>query len=210
MIEPINTLCAQLAKLPGVGAKSAQRLAYYILDMSEASARELAQSIINAKEKVRYCPICGNYTDREPCAICADEKRSGEHDFSLTKNDVQNLGMICVVEDPREVFAMEKLREYRGRYHVLHGAISPTDGIGPGDIRIKELIERVDAGGVKEVILATNPDVKGEATASYIARILKPKGVRVTRIAHGVPIGGSLEYVDEMTLLKAVEGRREL
>ena len=194
MIEPINTLCAQLAKLPGVGAKSAQRLAYYILDMSEASARELAQSIINAKEKVRYCPICGNYTDREPCAICADEKRSGE--------------VICVVEDPKEVFAMEKLREYRGRYHVLHGAISPTDGIGPGDIRIKELIERVDAGGVKEVILATNPDVKGEATASYIARILK--GVRVTRIAHGVPIGGSLEYVDEMTLLKAVEGRREL
>ena len=196
MIEPINTLCAQLAKLPGVGAKSAQRLAYYILDMSEASARELAQSIINAKEKVRYCPICGNYTDREPCAICADEKRSGE--------------VICVVEDPKEVFAMEKLREYRGRYHVLHGAISPTDGIGPGDIRIKELIERVDAGGVKEVILATNPEVKGEATASYIARILKPKGVRVTRIAHGVPIGGSLEYVDEMTLLKAVEGRREL
>ena len=196
MIEPINTLCAQLAKLPGVGAKSAQRLAYYILDMSEASARELAQSIINAKEKVRYCPICGNYTDREPCAICADEKRSGE--------------VICVVEDPREVFAMEKLREYRGRYHVLHGATSPTDGIGPGDIRIKELIERVDAGGVKEVILATNPDVKGEATASYIARILKPKGVRVTRIAHGVPIGGSLEYVDEMTLLKAVEDRREL
>ena len=196
MIEPINTLCAQLAKLPGVGAKSAQRLAYYILDMSEASARERAQSIINAKEKVRYCPICGNYTDREPCAICADEKRSGE--------------VICVVEDPKEVFAMEKLREYRGRYHVLHGAISPTDGIGPGDIRIKELIERVDAGGVKEVILATNPDVKGEATASYIARILKPKGVRVTRIAHGVPIGGSLEYVDEMTLLKAVEGRREL
>ena len=196
MIEPINTLCAQLAKLPGVGAKSAQRLAYYILDMSEASARELAQSIINAKEKVRYCPICGNYTDREPCAICADEKRSGE--------------VICVVEDPKEVFAMEKLREYRGRYHVLHGAIYPTDGIGPGDIRIKELIERVDAGGVKEVILATNPDVKGEATASYIARILKPKGVRVTRIAHGVPIGGSLEYVDEMTLLKAVEGRREL
>ena len=196
MIEPINTLCAQLAKLPGVGAEGAQRLAYYILDMSEASARELAQSIINAKEKVRYCPICGNYTDREPCAICADEKRSGE--------------VICVVEDPKEVFAMEKLREYRGRYHVLHGARSPTDGIGPGDIRIKELIERVDAGGVKEVILATNPDVKGEATASYIARILKPKGVRVTRIAHGVPIGGSLEYVDEMTLLKAVEGRREL
>lgn len=195
-IEPINTLCAQLAKLPGVGSKSAQRLAYFILDMPASSAKELAEAIIRAKDAVRYCPICGNYTDVEPCAICTDEKRSDD--------------VICVVEDPKEVFAMEKLREYRGRYHVLHGAISPTDGIGPGDIRIKELIERVDKGSVHEVILATNPDVKGEATASYIARILKPKGVRVTRIAHGVPIGGNLEYVDEMTLLKAVEGRRDM
>ena len=195
-IEPINTLCAQLAKLPGVGSKSAQRLAYFILDMPASSAKELAEAIIRAKDTVRYCPICGNYTDVEPCAICTDEKRSDD--------------VICVVEDPKEVFAMEKLREYRGRYHVLHGAISPTEGIGPGDIRIKELIERVDKGSVHEVILATNPDVKGEATASYIARILKPKGVRVTRIAHGVPIGGNLEYVDEMTLLKAVEGRRDM
>ena len=195
-IEPINTLCAQLAKLPGVGSKSAQRLAYFILDMPASSAKELAEAIIRAKDTVRYCPICGNYTDVEPCAICTDEKRSDD--------------VICVVEDPKEVFAMEKLREYRGRYHVLHGAIAPTDGIGPGDIRIKELIERVDKGSVHEVILATNPDVKGEATASYIARILKPKGVRVTRIAHGVPIGGNLEYVDEMTLLKAVEGRRDM
>ena len=195
-IEPINTLCAQLEKLPGVGSKSAQRLAYFILDMPASSAKELAEAIIRAKDTVRYCPICGNYTDVEPCAICTDEKRSDD--------------VICVVEDPKEVFAMEKLREYRGRYHVLHGAISPTDGIGPGDIRIKELIERVDKGSVHEVILATNPDVKGEATASYIARILKPKGVRVTRIAHGVPIGGNLEYVDEMTLLKAVEGRRDM
>ena len=195
-IEPINTLCAQLAKLPGVGSKSAQRLAYFILDMPASSAKELAEAIIRAKDTVRYCPICGNYTDVEPCAICTDEKRSDD--------------VICVVEDPKEVFAMEKLREYRGRYHVLHGAISPTDGIGPGDIRIKELIERVDKGSVHEVILATNPDVKGEATASYIARILKPKGVRVTRIAHGVPIGGNLEYVDEMTLLKAVEGRWDM
>lgn len=195
-IEPINTLCAQLAKLPGVGSKSAQRLAYFILDMPASSAKELAEAIIRAKDTVRYCPICGNYTDVEPCAICTDEKRSDD--------------VICVVEDPKEVFAMEKLREYRGRYHVLHGAISPTDRIGPGDIRIKELIERVDKGSVHEVILATNPDVKGEATASYIARILKPKGVRVTRIAHGVPIGGNLEYVDEMTLLKAVEGRRDM
>ena len=164
--------------------------------MPASSAKELAEAIIRAKDTVRYCPICGNYTDVEPCAICTDEKRSDD--------------VICVVEDPKEVFAMEKLREYRGRYHVLHGAISPTDGIGPGDIRIKELIERVDKGSVHEVILATNPDVKGEATASYIARILKPKGVRVTRIAHGVPIGGNLEYVDEMTLLKAVEGRRDM
>ena len=195
-IEPINTLCAQLAKLPGVGSKSAQRLAYFILDMPASSAKELAEAIIRAKDTVRYCPICGNYTDVEPCAICTDEKRSDD--------------VICVVEDPKEVFAMEKLREYRGRYHVLHGAISPTDGIGPGDIRIKELIERVDKGSVHEVILATNPDVKGEATASYIARILKPKGVRVTRIAHGVPIGGNHEYVDEMPLLNAVEGRREM
>ena len=195
-IEPINTLCAQLAKLPGVGSKSAQRLAYFILDMPASSAKELAEAIIRAKDTVRYCPICGNYTDVEPCAICTDEQRRDD--------------AICVVEDPKEVFAMEKLREYRGRYHVLHGAISPTDGIGPGDIRIKELIERVDKGSVHEVILATNPDVKGEATASYIARILKPKGVRVTRIAHGVPIGGNLEYVDEMTLLKAVEGRRDM
>ena len=195
-IEPINTLCAQLAKLPGVGSKSAQRLDYFILDMPASSAKELAEAIIRAKDTVRYCPICGNYTDVEPCAICTDEKRSDD--------------VICVVEDPKEVFAMEKLREYKGRYHVLHGAISPTDGIGPGDIRIKELIERVDKGSVHEVILATNPDVKGEATASYIARILKPKGVRVTRIAHGVPIGGNLEYVEEMTLLKAVEGRRDM
>lgn len=195
-IEPINTLVAQLARLPGVGTKSAQRLAYFILEMPETGVRELASSIVRAKETVRYCPICGNYTDVEPCAICSDRERTDE--------------TLCVVEDPRDVFAMEKLREYRGKYHVLHGALSPTDGIGPDDIRLKELVARVDAGNVREVIIATNPDIKGEATASYIARLLKPKGVRVTRIAHGVPIGGNLEYVDEMTLLKAVEGRREM
>ena len=170
-IEAINALTMQLARLPGIGAKSAQRLAYHIL-------------------------ICGNYTDVEPCAICADAAR---------KSDV-----LCVVRDARDVFAMEKLREFRGKYHVLHGTISPMDGIGPDDIRIKELLQRVEQEGVNEVILATNPDVEGEATASYIARLLKPKGVRVTRIAHGIPIGGNLEYVDEMTLLKAVEGRREM
>ena len=195
-IEAINALTMQLARLPGIGAKSAQRLAYHILDMPEGNARELAAAITRARDTVRYCPICGNYTDVEPCAICADAAR---------KNDV-----LCVVRDARDVFAMEKLREFRGKYHVLHGTISPMDGIGPDDIRIKELLQRVEQEGVNEVILATNPDVEGEATASYIARLLKPKGVRVTRIAHGIPIGGNLEYVDEMTLLKAVEGRREM
>ncbi len=195
-IEAINALTIQLARLPGIGAKSAQRLAYHILDMPEGNARELAAAITRARDTVRYCPICGNYTDVEPCAICADAAR---------KSDV-----LCVVRDARDVFAMEKLREFRGKYHVLHGTISPMDGIGPDDIRIKELLQRVEQEGVNEVILATNPDVEGEATASYIARLLKPKGVRVTRIAHGIPIGGNLEYVDEMTLLKAVEGRREM
>lgn len=195
-IEAINALTMQLARLPGIGAKSAQRLAYHILDMPEGNARELAAAITRARDTVRYCPICGNYTDVEPCAICADAAR---------KSDV-----LCVVRDARDVFAMEKLREFRGKYHVLHGTISPMDGIGPDDIRIKELLQRVEQEGVNEVILATNPDMEGEATASYIARLLKPKGVRVTRIAHGIPIGGNLEYVDEMTLLKAVEGRREM
>ena len=195
-IEAINALTMQLARLPGIGAKSAQRLAYHILDMPEGNARELAAAITRARDTVRYCPICGNYTDVEPCAICADAAR---------KSDV-----LCVVRDARDVFAMEKLREFRGKYHVLHGTISPMDGIGPDDIRIKELLQRVEQEGVNEVILATNPDVEGEGTASYIARLLKPKGVRVTRIAHGIPIGGNLEYVDEMTLLKAVEGRREM
>ena len=186
----------QLSRLPGIGTKSAQRLAYFILDMPDGKARELASSIVRARDCIRYCPICGNYTDVAPCAICADTHRSEE--------------TICVVEEARDVLSMEKLREYRGKYHVLHGAISPTDGIGPGDIRIKELMARAEPGVVKEVILATNPDVKGEATASYIARLLKPKGIRVTRIAHGIPIGGNLEYVDEMTLLKAMEGRRDM
>ena len=195
-IEAINALTMQLARLPGIGAKSAQLLAYHILDMPEGNARELAAAITRARDTVRYCPICGNYTDVEPCTICADAAR---------KSDV-----LCVVRDARDVFAMEKLREFRGKYHVLHGTISPMDGIGPDDIRIKELLQRVEQEGVNEVILATNPDVEGEATASYIARLLKPKGVRVTRIAHGIPIGGNLEYVDEMTLLKAVEGRREM
>ncbi len=194
--DPISGLVSQLSRLPGIGTKSAQRLAYHILDMPEAAARELAASIITAKEKIHYCSICGNYTDVDPCAVCNDPKRK--------------CGILCVVRDARDVFAMEKMREFGGQYHVLHGTISPIDGVGPDDIRIKELIERVRGGDVQEVVLATNPDVEGEATAVYISKLLKPLNVKVTRIAHGIPIGGNLEYVDEVTLFKAMEGRREM
>lgn len=196
MADPISALAAQLSRLPGIGAKSAQRLAYFILDMPEQGAREIAAAINHARDRVHHCPVCGGYTESDPCHICRDESRRG--------------GAICVVKDAKDIAAMEKMREFRGAYHVLGGAISPMDGIGPDDIRIKELLDRVDGGNVTEVILATNPDVEGEATAVYISRLLKPRGVRVTRIAHGIPIGGNLEYVDEMTLLKAVEGRREM
>ena len=195
-IEPIRNLASQLARLPGIGGKSALRLAYYILDMPDAVARELANAITEARDKVRYCAVCGNYTDVEPCAICADGQRRDE--------------IICVVEDAKDVLAMEKMREFHGKYHVLGGVVSPIDGIGPEDLRIEELVCRIQATPVKEIVLATNPDVEGEATASYIARLLRPYGVRVTRIAHGIPIGGNLEYVDEMTLFKAMEGRREI
>ena len=194
--DPIQSLAQQLARLPGIGAKSAQRLAYHILDMPETTARELAAAILKARNEVHPCPICGAYTSQDPCPICADRERES--------------GIICVVQEARDVAAMEKMREFRGKYHVLQGAISPMEGIGPEDIRIKELLDRVEQGGVQEVILATNPDVEGEATAVYLARLLKEKGVRCTRIAHGVPIGGSLEYIDEMTLYKAMEGRREM
>lgn len=195
-LEPLTVLTAQLARLPGIGAKSAQRLAYHMLDMPETNARELAAAIVRAREEIGFCPICGGYTDVKPCALCADETRRN--------------GVLCVVRDARDVQSMEKMREYRGLYHVLGGTISPMDGVGPDDIRIKELLERVDAGGVKEVILATNPDVEGEATAVYISKLLKQKGIRATRIAHGIPIGGNLEYIDEMTLCKAFEGRRDM
>ncbi len=195
-IEPIARLTAQLARLPGIGMKSAQRLAYHMLEMPKTQASELAEAILHAREKVFCCPICGSYTDRDPCALCADSARDN--------------GVICVVQDARDVLAMEKSREFSGRYHVLHGYLSPMDGIGPDDIRIRELLERLDRGNVKEVILATNPDVEGEATASYIAKLLKEKGVKVTRIAHGIPIGGNLEYIDEVTLAKALTGRREM
>ena len=195
-IEPIEKLTTQLARLPGIGNKTAQRLAYHILGVPEAQALELADAIIAARRDVHDCPICGTYTDVTPCAICADEKRDGS--------------VICVVCDPRDVTAMEKTREFSGKYHVLQGVLSPMDGVGPNDIRINELVERVKKGGVREVILATNPDVEGEATASYIARLLKPMGVACTRIAHGIPIGGNLEYTDEETLAKALEGRRAI
>ncbi|HWR24451.1 MAG TPA: recombination mediator RecR [Feifaniaceae bacterium] len=195
-IEPIARLTAQLARLPGIGMKSAQRLAYHMLEVPKSQASELAEAILHAREKVFCCPVCGGYTDSNPCALCADAARDN--------------GVICVVQDARDVLAMEKSREFGGRYHVLHGSLSPMDGVGPEDIRIRELMERVDRGGVKEVILATNPDVEGEATASYIAKLLKVKNVRVTRIAHGIPIGGNLEYIDEVTLGKALTGRREM
>ena len=195
-VEAISRLVNQLSKLPGVGRKTAQRLAYHIISQPEEQVRELAVAIFNGKKQVHFCPVCGNFTDVDPCAICADPNR---------RRDV-----ICVVKDPRDVNAMDRMRDYHGLYHVLHGVISPMDGVGPDDIRIRELMERLSSGEVKEVVLATNPDVEGEATAAYIARLIKPMDVRVTRIAHGVPVGGELEYTDEVTLLRAFQGRREI
>ena len=195
-IESIEKLTTQLSRLPGIGRKTAQRLAYYLLGVPREQAQELAQAILQAREQVHCCPLCGTYTDKEKCELCTDPGRSDE--------------VICVVAEPRDVIAMEKTREFRGRYHVLFGVLSPMEGLGPGDIRINELLEKCKGGKVKEVILATNPDVEGEATASYIARLLKPLGVKATRIAHGIPIGGNLEYTDEVTLAKALEGRRSL
>ena len=195
-VEAISRLVNQLSKLPGIGKKTAQRLAYHIISQPEDQVKELAVAIYNGKKQVHFCPVCGNFTDVDPCAICSDPNR---------RKDV-----ICVVKDPRDVNAMERMRDYNGLYHVLHGVISPMDGVGPDDIRIKELVARLGQGEVSEVILATNPDIEGEATASYLARLIKPMGIRVTRIAHGVPVGGELEYTDEVTLLRAFQGRREL
>lgn len=189
-------LIEQFAKLPGVGRKTAQRLAFYVINMPNRDVRDLAGAILEAKKSVRYCSVCTNLTDREVCNICSDKKR--------------NPSVICVVEDPRDVVAMERTKEFRGYYHVLHGAISPLEGIGPEDIKIKELLARLADQSVEEVIIATNPNVEGEATAMYISKLLKPMGIKVTRIAHGVPVGGDLEYADEITLAKALEGRREM
>ncbi len=195
-IEAIAKLVNQLSRLPGVGRKTAQRLAYHIIALPEDQVRELAAAIYNGKKQIHFCPICGNYTDSDSCAICQDSSR--RHDI------------VCVVRDPRDVNAMERMREYNGLYHVLHGVISPMDGVGPDDIRIRELMSRLSSGEIQEVVLATNPDVEGEATAAYISRLIKPMGVKVTRIAHGVPIGGELEYTDEVTLLRAFQGRTEI
>ncbi len=192
-IEPIGKLINEFSKLPGVGKKTAQRYAYKVINMTDAEAQAFAAAITDCKRRVRYCKICGNFTENEVCSICATRDKS----------------VICVVKEPRDVIAMEKLREYSGVYHVLHGVISPMDGVGPNDIRIKELLARIDEN-VREVIMATNPDVEGEATAMYIAKILKPLGVKVTRLAHGIPIGGELEYTDEVTLSRALSERKPL
>jgi len=194
--EPLARLIEELSKMPTVGPKTAQRLAFYILGMPPEDAARLSQAILDAKARIRHCSICFHLTDVDPCAICSAPNRSAE--------------VICVVEDPRDVLAMERTREFKGRYHVLHGAISPLDGIGPDDLKIAELLHRVKGGEVKEVIVATNPRVEGEATAIYLAGILKPLGIKVTRLAHGLPVGGDLEYADEVTLARALEGRREI
>ena len=193
----LNKLINELSKLPGIGGKTAQRLAFHILSLSDREAEALADAIVNAKRGLKYCSVCGNLTDQETCQICSDMSRDRT--------------VICVVETPQDVAAMERIREYKGLYHVLHGAISPAEGIGPNDINLKSLITRLQGDSeVQEIIIATNPNIEGEATAMYIARLLKPAGIKVTRIAHGIPVGGDLEYADEVTLLKAVEGRREL
>jgi len=195
-IAPLAKLIEHFRALPGIGNKTAVRLAYHILDMDVEKAKALANAIVEAKEKIGYCNTCFNLSDENPCRICASETR----DHST----------ICVVEQPQDVAAMERMRDYKGVYHVLHGALSPLEGIGPEDIHIKELINRLYGSEVKEIIMATNPNVEGEATAMYIAKLLKPAGVKVTRIAHGLPIGGDLEYADEVTLSKAMENRREI
>lgn len=193
--NPITRLIEELAALPGIGGKSAQRLAFHIIHMPREQVAALSEAIMEAKDKVRYCAVCCNLTEEELCPICASPKRER--------------GVIMVVEDPRDMAAYERTKQFYGVYHVLHGAISPMTGVTPQDIRIQELLGRID-DSVQEVILATNPNVEGEATAMYISKLLKPLGVRVTRIANGVPVGGDLEYVDEITLSRALEGRREM
>ena len=193
---PITRLIEEFSKLPGVGRKTAQRLAFHVINMNNNDVEGLAKAIIDAKREIKYCSVCCNITDTDPCSMCSNKNRDSS--------------VICVVEDPRDVAAMERTREFKGKYHVLNGVISPMDGIGPDMIKIKELIIRLGSEDVKELIMATNPTIEGEATAMYIARLVKPMGIKVTRIAHGLPVGGDLEYADEVTITKALEGRREI
>ncbi|MHB8157266.1 MAG: recombination mediator RecR [Desulfocucumaceae bacterium] len=193
---PISRLVDEFARLPGIGPKTAQRLAFHVLNAPPEMARGLARALVEARENISRCSGCCDLTDSDPCGVCRDTRRSRE--------------IICVVEQPRDVIAIEKSRSFRGLYHVLHGAISPMGGIGPGDLTVRDLLERLARKNIGEVILATNPNVEGDATALYLARLIKPSGIRVTRLAHGLPVGASLEYADEMTLSKALEGRQEL
>jgi len=194
--EPISKLIDSFMKLPGIGPKTAVRLAFFVLDMEDDDVVDFAKALVRAKRELNYCEICGHITDQKICHICQDPNRDET--------------VICVVEDSRDVIAMEKMREYNGKYHVLHGSISPVDGLGPEDINIASLIKRLKDSNVEEIILATNPNVEGEAAAMYISRLVKPSGIKTTRIAHGLPVGGDLEYADEVTLAKSLEGRREL
>ena len=193
---PISVLIEEFSKLPGVGRKTAQRLAFHVINMNINDVEALSKAILEAKKEIKYCSICYNITDKDPCSMCSNKNRDSS--------------VICVVEDPRDVAAMERTKEFNGQYHVLNGVLSPMDGIGPDMIRIKELIQRLGNQDVREIIMATNPTIEGEATAMYIARLLKPMGIKVTRIAHGLPVGGDLEYADEVTISKALEGRREI
>lgn len=194
--EPISKLIDSFMKLPGIGPKTAGRLAFFVLNMKEDTVLDFAKALVDAKRNLHFCSVCGHITDVDPCQICEDKQR----DRSL----------ICVVQDPKDVIAMEKMRDYQGLYHVLHGAISPMDGVGPEDINVPSLLTRLQDEEVEELILATNPTIEGEATAMYISRLVRPSGIKTTRIAHGLPVGGDLEYADEVTLSKALEGRREL
>lgn len=195
-VVPLEELVNQFARLPGIGRKTARRLAYSIIEQPEERAKQFADALINAKEKIRFCSVCQNFTDKEVCHICSDEKR--------------DRSTVCVVEDPRDVAAFERTREYRGLYHVLHGVISPLDNIGPDKLKIKELIARLSTGEIKEIIMATNPTVEGEATSGYISKLIKPFGIKVSRLAYGIPVGADLEYADEYTLARALEGRNEI
>lgn len=193
LIKPLNNVYDQLRRLPGVGSKSALRIAYHIIDMSEEDVRRLADTLVQAKWEIHFCRICHNLTDGDVCAVCGDPKR--------------DRSIVCVVEQPQDAMAMERSHGYTGVYHILHGCLSPLDGIGPEDLTIRELMQRIDAGGIKEIILATNSNVEGEATAGYLTQLLRTKEVVISRIAHGLPIGSDLEYVDELTLAKALENR---